>query len=413
MTCSLMIRNARLRDGSDVDIAIADGRYVEIAPQLPQRGQIELDADGRLVTESFVIGQLHLDKVFTGSWLGEEAKTEYFDEGAMGGAMTSIELAARVKERYGEEECYQRVARALELAVQAGVSHVRAFVDVDSKARLIGMRACLRAREAFRDRIQVQVIAFPQDGVLREPGALDLVRESLELGADVVGGIPWLEYTDADITRHVDLLFDLAREHDKDVSMLVDDAGDPGLRSLETLALRTISHGWQGRVVACHARAMSAYTELYHRKVVHLLREAQIGIVTNPHTGPLHVRVKDLVAAGVPIALGGESVYDAYYPYGRCNMLEVAFVVSHALWAMAPGDWELLYDATTTVPARMIGLANHRIAVGHPANLVVLQHRDLRDALSFHQEPRYVIHQGRLVAESIVETVLHPAPRDG
>jgi cytosine deaminase len=414
MSFDLVIRSAQLRSGERVDIAIDDGRYATVAPRVDAPGDQELDAAGRIVTESFVIGQLHLDKVFTGPWADELAKSQYFTGGSMGGAMTGIELAARVKERYDEVEILERVTRALEEAVFGGATHIRAFVDVDSKAELKGINACLRARADFSDRIDLQVVAFPQDGIIREPGTEELLDAAMDLGADVVGGIPWIEYTDAAAQRHIDIAFEIANRYDADVAMLVDDAGDPGLRTTELLALKTIETGWNGRVSACHARAMSLYNEVYRRKVTALLKQADMGIVSNPHTGPLHVRIKELLAEGVPIALGGESVNDAYYPYGRNNMLEVAFVVSHMLWAMSDADQQALYDTITTHPARIMRVPDHRIAEGCAADLVVLAHDTMRDVYAYHQEPRYVVHAGRVIAESESHRAAHgPVPQAG
>src|SRR5262249_9709302 len=155
--------------------------------------------------------------------------------------------------RYKEPEMLRRIGTALTLAEQAGVSHMRAFIDVDTKAELKGIRAALAAREQWRGRVDLQVVAFPQDGLLREPGAEDLMRQAMHPGADIVGGIPWIEYTQDDMRRHVEIAFDIAKAHDKDVAMLVDDAGDPGLRTLEMLAVQTIRDGWTGRATACHA----------------------------------------------------------------------------------------------------------------------------------------------------------------
>ena len=188
-----------------------------------------------------------------------------------------------------------------------------------------GVKALLKAREEYKDRITLEVVAFPQDGVLRDPGAEDYVEEALQIGADVVGGIPWIEYTDADAQAHIDKMFALAKRYDKDVSMLIDDAGDPTLKTLEMLAVKTIQEGWHGRVTAQHCRAMALYPEPYYRKIEHLLKESRIGVVSDPQTGPLYARVKDLYRAGVRIALGQDDIEDAYYAFGRNNMLEVAF----------------------------------------------------------------------------------------
>ncbi len=401
MLHDLIIRGARLRGGAKIDIAITDGLYAALEPSIQASGKMEIVADGRLVTESFVIAQLHLDKVLTGDWLDPDVKSEYL-QGTMGGAMTTIEKAAAVKLRYTEEDILQRIRTVLDLAESAGVSHIRAFIDVDTKAQLKAIRAAVQARDEWNGRVQLQIVAFPQDGLIREPGAEELVREAMTLGADLVGGIPWIELTDADMRRHVDIAFDIAKDTNKDVAMLVDDAGDPDLRTLEYFAKSAIERGWAGRVAACHGRAMSLYNEVYHRKVVALLKQARLGVVTNPHTGPLHVRVGELAAQGVPLALGGESVNDPYYPFGRCNMLEVAFVCAHTLWMMSPDHQELLYDMITIGPAQVIGLPRHRIAVGNVADLVVLQEKTLREALTTHAEPRYVIRSGQVVCETSI-----------
>lgn len=329
----ILIRQARLRrrPQARVDIAIADGRIEAIESHLDLPAAEVIDAAGGLVTESFVNPHLHLDKVYTLGRLDEQALKDYHGE-SMGKAMTAIERAARVKEDYDAEWILENVRRALALAARYGTTHVRAFADVDRKARLEGVRALLQARQEWRGRVEIQVVAFPQDGVVREPGAADLVRQALDLGADVVGGIPWIEYTEADEQAHIDAMFDLAVEYDKDVSMLVDDAGDPGLRTLEKLAVRTIRSGWQGRVLAHHARAMALYPQPAVLKLGGLLKAAGIGVVTDPHTGPLHARVRELLEQGVLVCLGQDDISDAYYPYGRNNQLEVAFLASHLLW---------------------------------------------------------------------------------
>jgi|TARA_B100000959_G_scaffold285891_1_gene362272 cytosine deaminase len=406
MVYDIIIRNAKLRSGEIVEVAIADGKYAEIGANIKGDGAQELDADGNLVTESFVIGQLHLDKVLTGDWMVRSAREQYFD-GGMGGAMTAIEFAAEVKRRYEEDEILARIDKVMEYAILAGATHIRAFIDVDSKAELKGMKAALRAREKWRHQLDLQVIAFPQDGLPREPGAEELLYESMELGADLIGGIPWIEFTDADARRHVDIAFEIAEKYDKDVTMLLDDAGDPELRTSEYAATEAVRRNWIGRVVGCHMRASALYSEVYHRKWVELLKRADMGIVTNPHTGPLHIRVKDLAREGIVIGLGGESVNDAYYPYGHCSMLEAAFVSSHTLWAMDSGDQELLYDMITVNPAKLLRLPEHKIAVGNEANLVVLHHESLREAYAHHSDPRYVIYKGHLTAESQFTRTLH------
>jgi cytosine deaminase len=219
----------------------------------------------------------------------------------------------------------------------------------------------------------------------------------MELGADVVGGIPWIEYTTADALEQIDRLFAIAREYDKDVSMLVDDAGDPGLRTLEMLAVKTLQEGWEGRVTAQHARAMALYPEPYYRKVEALLKRARIGIVSDPQTGPLHARVRDLYDAGVPVALGQDDIADAYYPFGRNNMLEVAFLAAHLMWMTTFEQMEILYDLITTKAAEAIGIEGFALKAGNKANLVVLNAKSVWEAIWSHQAPLYVVKDGRAI----------------
>ncbi len=392
----LLIQNAltRVSPGELVDIAVTGGSIARIGPPWGGKAREVFDAGGGLVTESYVNGHLHLDKVYTLERAGQEALGSY-TSGKMGGAMTAIEQAARFKNQYDQAWILPNVRRALDLAVKFGNTHIRAFADVDTQARLEGVKALLQAKQEYRGQVELQIVAFPQDGLARDPGAEGWVRQALELGADVVGGIPWIEYTDADSRDHIDRLFALAIEFDKPVSMLVDDAGDPGLRTLEYLAVKTLETGWQGRVTAQHARAMALYPEPYYRKVEHLLKTARIGVVSDPHTGPLHARIGDLRAAGVAVALGQDDISDAYYPYGRCNMPEVAFLASHLTGLLTFDDMQLLYDMITTEAARVLGIEGHVLAVGNPANLVVLEAPSVWEALRHHEAPRLVVKDGR------------------
>jgi cytosine deaminase len=379
-----------------MSIAVANGRIAALGETIRGKALTEIDAKGMLVSESFVNPHLHLCKVFTLRMMDEEALKDY--HGAdMGKAMTAIELAARVKEKYDQSWILPNVRKAVAQAAIYGCTHIRAFADVDSKAGLEGVKSLIQVRDEFKNVVDVQVVAFAQDGILREPGAADLMHQAMALGADVAGGIPWIEYTDADILEHVRIIFDLAVKFNKDVSVLVDDAGDAGLRSLEAMALETIRRGWQGRALAHHARAMALYPTPYFQKVSALLNKAQMGVVSDPHTGPLHARVRELLANGNLVSLGQDDISDAYYPFGRNNMLEVAFLASHLLWFTSAQDIHTLYDMVTVNAARCLGLKDFGMEVGASANLVVLSQPDVIEALRFHEAPLYTVSHGRLV----------------
>jgi len=402
----ILIKRARLRGKPDslIDIGIAGGRILALEENLTGDTAMLIDAQEDLVTESFVNPHLHLCKVYTRQMMDEEALTDYHAEG-MGKAMTTIELAARIKEKYDEAWIIRNVRKAVAQAAIYGNTHIRALADVDSKARLEGVKALIRAREEFKGIVEIQVCAFAQDGWVREPGVDKLMRQSMELGADVVGGIPWIEYTEANVQQHVREIFDLAQEFNKDVSMLVDDAGDPGLRSLEAMAVEAIRRDWQGRALAHHARAMALYPQPYFQKVAALLKQARMAVVSDPHTGPLHARVRELLAEGVTVCLGQDDISDAYYPFGRNNMLEVAFLAAHLLWMTTNHELETLYDMVTLKAAQAMNLKDHQLKVGVSANLVVLNAPDVLEALREHAVPRFVVSGGKVVDRAKMESV--------
>ena len=252
---------------------------------------------------------------------------------------------------------------------------------MDAKARLEGVKALLRVRDEFRGIVDLQVVAFPQDGIVREPGAAELMHQAMALGADAVGGIPWIELTN-------------------------DDAGDPDLRTLEMMAVEAIKRGWQGRALAHHCRAMSLYPTPYVQRLARLLRAAGVAVVTDPHTGPLHARVKELRAEGVRLCLGQDDISDAYYAFGRNNMLEVAFLAAHLLWMMTRQDVAALYDMITVEPAKAINLDGFGLSVGAPANLVVLGRPDEVEALRYHGPPAHVISHGKRLDAAKMQAIV-------
>lgn len=408
----LSIRNAAMRGRPGLwAIHVADGVVAGLVEESGDGATIgaEIDAAGNLVTEPHHNGHLHLDKVGTLDLAGDTPLAEY-TTGSMGGAMTAIERAAVVKRGQTVERVVDGARRALVDAVRYGVRSVQAFADVDATAELTGVDGLLRVREEFRELVDVQVVAFPQDGLLREPGTEELIAEAVRRGVDVVGGIPWIEYTDADAQQHVTRMVDLAQANNLRVAMLVDDAGDPNLRTTEMLAVALLERGMIGRGSAQHARAMALYPEPTFRRMTGVFKAAGLGFVTDPHTGPLHLRVDDLLAAGVPVALGQDDIEDAYYPFGRHNMVEVAFLAAHLLGKLSDADLDTLYDMITVHAARVLGRPVQAVAEGQPADLLVLQGRTLREVLTHHAAPRHVVVGGRIVASTISTTTFAGLP---
>lgn len=415
---TLTLHHARLRgrDGT-WRIEMADGLITAVLAE-PEREKPPgteadgaLDAAGNLVVPPFASAHLHLDKVHTLAMVGEEALTRYSRAG-MGDAMGAIQLAAAVKERYDRDWIRPNVANAVTEALAHGISDIRAFANTDTRAGLEGVAAVLDVRAEFAGRVDLQVTAFPQDGLVRDPGAEELLRAALERGADLVGGIPWIELTDDDAREHIRSCFDLAVEFDRDVAMLVDDAGDPSLRTTEMLASEALRRGWEGRVSACHARALGTYPEPTLRRLIALAQQAGVTFVTNPHTGPLHLPFETLLDAGLTVALGQDDIEDAYYPYGQQNLLEVAFLASHVTHQFTLTAMDRFLDMVGPHARRAMGLEDRSIAVGEPADLLVLEGDTVRRALTVHRAPRAVVRGGEVVATTVTRTT-SVNPSDG
>jgi cytosine/creatinine deaminase len=408
VSSDLVVRNGRLLDGRVVDVVIRSGRVDAVTDDLGATGPDDvavIDAAGRLVTPSFVNAHLHLDKVYTLPLLGDRAIGEYTGAG-MAGASAAIDTARVVKEHYRRDTLRPNVRRALTEAVRHGTLLLLAFVDVDTAARLEGLHAVLTAREEFRDLLEIAVVAFPQDGLLRDPGAAELCEQALELGADVVGGIPWIEHSEADAATHVEWACALAARAGRRVAMLVDDAGDASLHTTRMLAEAMLRYGLVGRGIACHARATALYTETELQKLIEAAGRASLAFVSDPHTGPLAMPVDRLERSGLPVALGQDDIEDAYYPYGRNNMLEVAFLASHLLDLRSSRDQLRLLDMVTTQAARVLGHPDHDLHPGATADFCVHESERVVDLLRDHAAPRWVVSQGRVVAETTTTTKL-------
>jgi cytosine deaminase len=396
----LVVTGARLRDGRVVDVHCRDGVVAALPPagELPLPGGAQVvEAGGGLVTVPFVDAHLHLDKVRTLPLIGDEALRAYTAAG-MADSARSIDLASAVKRHYTVERLLPNVRQAVADGLVHGVLTVQAFADVDTAAGLVGAEAVLAAREEFRGLVDLHVVAFPQDGVLRDPGAAGLVEQALDRGADVVGGIPWIEESEDDQRAHVEWACELAARRGLRVAMLTDDAPDPRYATTRMLAEAMLRHGLAGRGVACHARALGHYDDRRLDEVLDLARRAGLGLVSDPHTGSVALPVERAVAAGVDVALGQDDIEDAYYPFGRHDLLEVAFLAAHLLDLRSAPQQELLVDLVTTSAARVLGVAGYGLRVGGPADLLVHDASRTVDLLARHAPPRAVLRAGRVVA---------------
>jgi len=409
MTPDILVKNVALRGAEGLcDIGIANGHFVSIGQNAASSNAgLTLDAEGRMAVSGFVEPHIHLDKAL----ISERAPVN------ISGTLTeAIEILWNIKRNYTVDEIAYRASRVLERALESGISHLRTHVDVDPIGGTRPAEGLIRARERFRDLMDIQIVAFPQEGIVKSPGTEALMREVMRSGVDVVGGMPFNEASPQDSRRHIEIVFDIAKEFDADIDMHVDETDDPMARTLEVLAELTIGNGWQGRVTAGHTCALASYPRDYADHVIGRLRQANVNMIANPATnlmlqGRLDdypkrrgvTQVKELLAAGVNVACGQDCVHDTFYPFGQNDPLEIGFLLCHASQMSQPAEILTVMDMVTNNAAKALRAPDFGVAVGAVADLVVLDARDVREAFATRAPRRWVIRRGKLIAEAKLE----------
>ncbi|HVO08048.1 MAG TPA: amidohydrolase family protein [Burkholderiaceae bacterium] len=401
----LLIRNATLPDGRrGIDLLAQEGRFVAAAPGLPQpEGAELLDAQGWLVSPPFVDAHFHMDSVLSHG-LPRVNRSGTLLEG--------IALWGELKPLLTEEALVERALRYCDWAVAKGLLAIRSHVDV-CDPRLLAVRALLQVRQQVKPYLDLQLVAFPQDGVLRSPGALDNLKRALDLGVDVVGGIPHFERTAAEGAASVRLLCELAAERGLRVDMHCDETDDPTSRHVETLAFEAQRLKLHGRVTGSHLTSMHSMDNAYASKLIALMADAGLSVVSNPlinitlqgryDTYPKRrgiTRVPELQAAGVPVAFGHDCVLDPWYALGSADMLEVAAMGLHVAQLTSAAQMRSCFDAVTVVPARILGLDGYGLEPGCRADCVLLQARTPTEAIRLRAQRLAVVRSGRVVART-------------
>ncbi len=399
------VRNARMRGRADrVDLALSsDGRIERVEPASGRpAGPADIDAGGCLVIPSFIDSHLHLDLAYS---------LDLVPPNESGTLTEAIRHWARVKRDLSPSNVCERAIRAVHEEVSFGIGFIRTHVDVGTSA---GLRLCegvLAARQRTRDFVDIQVVAFPQDGILQDPGVLDGMREALRMGCDLVGGIAHNERTDEDSRQHIDLLFDLAEEFDRDIDCHIDETDDPNSRCTEVLAARTIERGWNGRVTASHVCALAGYDNVHAARVIRLLADAEVNVVTNPGVN-LHLqgrfdrypkrrgltRVRELLAAGVNVSVGQDCIRDPFYPLGTGSLLEAGHLLIHADHLSTARQIEQVADMITRNAARTLRLSHYGLEPGCRADLAILPVDSMHEAFRTRPAPRIVLKHGVIVS---------------
>ena len=405
----LLITNAALPDGrTSMSVAVQDGRIREVAEGLQAPAREVVDAAGLLLSPPFCDPHFHMDATLS---YGLPRVNQ------SGTLLEGIALWGELKPLLTQEALVERALAYCDWAVARGLLHIRSHVDT-SDPSLLPVRALLEVQRRVAPYIDLQLVAFPQDGVLRTAGGLESLTRALDLGVNVVGGIPHFERTMADGAAGVKLLCELAAERGLPVDMHCDESDDPHSRHIETLAYQAQRLGLQGRVTGSHCTSMHSMDNYYVSKLLPLIAEGGVSVVANPlinitlqgrhDTYPKRrgmTRVPELLAAGVNVAFGHDCVMDPWYGLGSGDMLEVAHMGLHVAQMTSQAGMRDAFDAVTTRAARAMGLADYGIAPGNTANLVLLQARDVTEAIRLRAARLKVWRAGRLLAESAPQQV--------
>ncbi|MEO8484969.1 MAG: amidohydrolase family protein [Betaproteobacteria bacterium] len=402
MANDLVLRNASLPDGrTGVDILCSGDRIAAVGPNLDANAATTIDARGLLVSPPFVDAHFHIDSTLT---YGTPRVN------ASGTLLEGIALWGELKPTLTQEAIAARALAYCDLAVSKGMLAIRSHVDT-SDSRLLAVEALLDVQKRVKPYLDLQLVAFPQDGVLRSPGALDNLKRALAMGVDVVGGIPHFERTMADGAESVRVLCEIAADLGKRVDMHCDESDDPLSRHVETLAYHTQRLKLHGRVAGSHLTSMHSMDNYYVSKLLPLMKEAGLAAIANPlinitlqgrhDTYPKRrgmTRVPELLAAGVPVAFGHDCVMDPWYPLGSADMLEVASMGLHIAQMTGQDAMRACFDAVTSTPASILGLEGYGIAPGCRADLVLLEARDPVEAIRLRATRLAVVRSGRVIA---------------
>lgn len=404
----LLITNASLADGrTGISVGVRDGRITDVAPGLHAPAREQVDAAGLLLSSPFVDAHFHMDATLSYG-LPRVNRSGTLLEG--------IALWGELKPLLTQRALIDRALAYCDWAVARGLLAIRTHVDI-CDPKLLAVEALLEVRKQVAPYLDLQLVAFPQDGVLRSPGALEQLRRALAMGVDVVGGIPHFERTMADGGLSVRLLCEIAAEHGHMVDMHCDESDDPLSRHIETLAFETQRLGLQGRVTGSHLTSMHSMDNYYVSKLIPLMAEARVNVVANPlinitlqgrhDSYPKRrgmTRVPELMAAGLTVAFGHDCVMDPWYSLGSADMLEVASMGLHVAQMTGQQAMRQCFDAVTVNAARVLNLEGYGLAPGCHADLVLLQARDPIEAIRLRATRLKVWRRGKLVASNPAAT---------
>lgn len=397
----ILIKKARINSDENLkDIAIKDGKIINIEDNIEGVASRLINADGRVLIPGLVESHIHLDKALIADRLPNKSGT----------LKEAIEVTGKLKPTFTKEDVEERAKKALMMLVKNGTTHIRTHSEFDPSQGFTGFETVMKLKKEFKDVIDIQVVAFPQEGIFKAEGTEEMMYQAMDMGADVVGGIP---YNDHPTKEHIDLVFEIAKKYDKPIDFHQDFKDDADGISIEYVCKKTIEEGYQGRVSVGHLTSLAALPKEKLEPIIKLMNEAKISVMSLPATD-LHLGarndeynvrravtpVRALRDGGVNMCLASNNIRNAFTPYGNGDLMQIAMLAIPVSHLGGADDLPTVLPMITTNPAKALGLKDYGIGIGKNADLVLLDTKSLNDAIIDIPDRLFVIKNGKVTVET-------------
>ncbi|MBU5483808.1 amidohydrolase family protein [Clostridium sp. MSJ-11] len=397
----IILRKVRIKDGEELqDVAIEGGKIVAIAPHIEGNAKREIEGEGRVLIPGLVDAHIHLDKALIADRLPNKSGTLW----------EAIQVTGQLKPTFTKEDVENRARKALMMLIKNGTTHIRTHSEFDPSQGFTGFETVMKLKHEFKDVIDIQVTAFPQEGIFKSPGTEEMMFQAMEMGADVVGGIP---YNDAPAMDHIDLVFEIAKKYNKPIDFHQDFKDDAEGITIEYICDKTIKEGYQGRVSVGHLTSLGALSKEKLAPIVEKMREAQISVMSLPATD-LHLGgrkdeynvrraltpVRTLRDGGVNMCIATNNIRNAFTPYGNGDLIQIAMLAIPTAHLGGADDLPTVLPMITTNPAKALGLKDYGLEVGKKADMVLLDTKVINDAIIDIPDRLYVIKNGKITVET-------------
>lgn len=415
----ILVKNAKLREKSYlVNIAINNGIIASILPaksdlivEIEKNSEHIIDAKGNLVSPTFIDPHIHLDN----------SLLPQLRQNMSGTIAEADEIIMETQQALTANTIIDNASKAIKMGILNGVTKFRTHVDINPAIGLKNLESILEVRKIFKNIVDIQIAVFPRDGLFKDQKNRRLMKKAMKKGANIVGGIPQNERTYENTIKHMDYCFKLAKDFNASIDMHIDATDDPSSRNIEYLADITINNKYNGRVTADHVCALAAYDDSYAAKIIPIIKDSRINIITTPTTDLIHqgrydkepikrgiTRVKQLINAGINVAYGQDYIMASYNPtWGREHLLEVGMLTAFTAKLTSGHEIEKLFDMPTYNSAKILELKDYGISEGTQANLNILNAVSIQEAFRNLSDCLYVISNGKIIAETNITRTLN------